>query len=223
MPKFKNLKGKTFGRLTVVGEHYKKSGVVMWPCLCECGNEKDVSSRDLGRSSKPTRSCGCLKVESNSMRVGKLSSSYRHGHAAGGKRSRAHRAYTCMMQRCYNPNNKDFKYYGGRGIKVCKRWSSSFENFLYDMGNPPEGMSIDRIDTYKGYSPENCRWATHIQQVRNARSNIKVIFNGKEMCLSELAEMLDINYFSLHSRLTRQGMTLDEAVSRGLNKKGVRR
>jgi hypothetical protein len=74
-----------------------------------------------------------------------------------------------IKQRCYNVNNKDYKHYGGRGIKVCDRWLESFENFLEDMGDRPDGYSLDRIDNNENYEPSNCRWADKETQIKNRR------------------------------------------------------
>jgi hypothetical protein len=93
-----------------------------------------------------------------------------HGHAQGGTTSHEYSIWSTMIQRCTNPKNKRYEYYGGRGITVCERWISSFENFIEDMGYKPSSKhSIDRIDNNKGYSPDNCRWGTIQEQSRNKR------------------------------------------------------
>jgi hypothetical protein len=96
-----------------------------------------------------------------------------------------------MKGRCSNPKNVRFKDYGGRGIYVCDRWQF-YENFLADMGERPKGKSLDRIDNDGPYSPDNCRWATPIQQMRNKRNNIMVLYGGRTMPLPEAAELAGI-------------------------------
>ena len=107
-----------------------------------------------------------------------------------------------MIQRCTNSKNKDFGRYGGRGITVCERWHI-FSNFLEDMGEPSSGMSLDRIDNDKGYSKDNCRWATRYEQAQNSRSNRVFTLQGESMCLAEWARRFGINYYTLISRIDR--------------------
>ena len=109
--------------------------------------------------------------------------------------------YHQMKQRCFNPKNAAFEYYGGRGITVCDRWMDSIESFVSDMGNPPEGMTLDRIDTNKGYSPENCRWATRAQQMSNRRCNRFLEFNGKRQTAREWATELGIHHNTIYQRI----------------------
>jgi len=118
-----------------------------------------------------------------------------------------------MHQRCSNNKHKDFAYYGGRGIKVCERWLT-FENFLDDMGERPEGMSLDRIDVDGDYCPENCRWADRVAQARNTRANHFVTYNGNMITVAQFAEVLGVNYHTLHTWVKRRGMSPEECVAR---------
>jgi hypothetical protein len=125
-----------------------------------------------------------------------------------------------MVQRCINPNNKKWADYGGRGILVCERWRT-FENFYADMGDRPDGMSLDRIDNDEGYSPGNVRWATATEQARNQRSNVMISFDGVTQTLRAWADQLGIHYSTLKGRHQR-----GEAVSdlfRPVKKQGARR
>lgn len=103
-----------------------------------------------------------------------------------GVRIKIHQIWDAMIQRCTNKNTTGYKYYGARGITVCDRWRD-FQLFYADMGEPPEGMSIDRIDNDGDYSPENCRWATKTEQARNTRRNHRISYNGRTQTLEEWA------------------------------------
>lgn len=116
-----------------------------------------------------------------------------------------------MRKRCLNPNTHNFKDYGERGIKVCDRWLNSFENFLADMGERPNGMTIDRINPNGDYEAGNCRWATPQMQARNRRNSITVEYRGRELSLTEYAEVRRVKYCSLFRRM-KAGMTPHEAA-----------
>lgn len=109
-----------------------------------------------------------------------------------------------MRTRCNNPNTRAYQNYGGRGIQVCAAWGS-FTQFLADMGEAPEGLSIERVENDKGYEPGNCRWATPKQQARNTRANRLIKHNGETLCLSEWAERLGTTADVLWKRLERKG------------------
>lgn len=178
--------GETFGFLIVTGEAPKRNGKKYYECRCHCGKIRIIYGNDLKRGH--SRSCkSCIMV--------------RHGHAKHkGQRSPTHAVWTSMWQRCRNPKCKTFSYYGGRGITVCDRWKT-FENFLSDMGEKPDGLCIERIDNESGYSPENCKWVTRFEQSRNTRRQRWVHWNGKDMRLIDAVRESGIPYTSLGKRL----------------------
>lgn len=131
--------------------------------------------------------------------------------------------FSGMKRRCYNPNDKRYKDYGGRGIKICKEWLNDTNKFIewafengYTEDILPNGVNkwtIDRIDNNGNYEPNNCRWVDRFTQARNKRSNHKVIYNEKEMSLKELSEIIGMNYYTLHSRLSKKvGWNLEMAI-----------
>lgn len=153
-----DLTGKRFGRLLVLCRYGSTNARGRnWKCLCDCGNiQYSTTSRLVNER---TRSCGCLRRE----QLARLSRTH------GMSESRAYHIWCGMWTRCTNAATKDWKNYGGRGISVCSRWEH-FENFLLDMGEPPDATSIDRIDNDGNYEPTNCRWATAKQQQSNRRA-----------------------------------------------------
>ena len=149
--------GDRFYRLTVIGRSDRRDGKnTCWHCRCDCGRETVVSTGQLRRGT--SKSCGCLAIELARARK-------EHGMAD----TPVYRVWQAMKNRCYNPKQRAYPYYGGRGISVCGRWRESFSSFLSDMGMPPTGMSLDRIDNDGNYEPGNCRWATTLQQRHNRR------------------------------------------------------
>lgn len=116
-----------------------------------------------------------------------------------------------MRQRCHNPNNEHYSQYGGRGITVCDKWER-YETFLLDMGDPPPGYSIERVDVNKNYCPENCKWASDLEQQANRRNNIKVNFQNKTQTISEWARELGICPATIGYRL-KQGYSVAEALN----------
>lgn len=157
MPQLISLTGNRYGRLLVVehaGPRTLPSGRVKhyWLCRCECGTEKEIVGDSLKRGL--TRSCGCL-----------------HREIASPERQMSnhpeYRSYRSMLSRCCIPSAAGYEYYGGRGIEVCERWKESFWNFLEDMGERPEGMTLDRLDADGNYEPGNCQWACKRTQARN--------------------------------------------------------
>ena len=131
----------------------------------------------------------------------------RHGKSY----SRAYSVWESMLSRCSNENHTAYENYGGRGITVCPQWGT-FLGFYADMGDPPEGMSLDRRDNDLGYSPENCRWATNIQQARNNRRSNFITAHGVTLTLAEWSERTGIKSHTINARI-RKGWSAEEAVS----------
>jgi len=159
---------------------------------CECGKEFTTFANNV--KSGHTKSCGCLRNEATRLR------STTHGHKAGGKRSRTYVVWMNMKARCDNPTSRLYQRYGGRGITYDRAWSS-FEAFLRDMGEVPQGQTIERKNNDEGYSRENCRWATRSQQAQN-KSNVKLYeWNGERRCVADWARVTGIQRLTLRHRL----------------------
>lgn len=195
--------GTTHGRLKIIEPTYK-DGLTAWLCICSCGKKHVVKNRDL----RNTKSCGCLRID-----LGKLNKTH------GMLKTPTYQAWHSMKQRCFNSNLKAWKNYGGRGITVCERWTTSFESFFEDMGEKPVGMSLDRIDNSKGYFPENCRWATKKTQCNNRRTNVVFVINGSPLTVSQMSNICGLSVQTLFWRIHKLKMTPEEAMNTPLLRK----
>lgn len=160
-----DLTGQVFTRLTVLECLGTERESGLWRCRCECGNEVITSTKLLRRAEK--KSCGCYHSDSAREHIVNLNKT--HGMSG----STEYNTWVSMKDRCNNPKSESYHLYGGRGIKISESWDSSFETFYADMGPKPSiKHSIDRIDPWKGYNKENCRWATSSEQINNRRHEL---------------------------------------------------
>lgn len=193
-----NLIGQSFGRLKVI-ELYSRGKNSKWKCSCACGTKKVVIACDL--RSGNTKSCGCLAKEMISKR------STTHGMFG----TRPYNIWNQMKLRC-KKNYFQRKFYFDKGIIVCDKWKT-FESFWSDMKyGYADHLTIDRIDNTKGYSKENCRWATPSEQNANKSTNRLITFNGDTKPLVIWSKELGFKYEKVRKRLNR-GWSFERAIS----------
>jgi len=210
--KKQNLTAIKFLRYSGIGSQQ------IWLFKCDCGNYKEKRIGNFITSS--ANNCGCLSFMSITKHRGSIRD--KNGH-----QKQIYRAWVQMRQRCNNPKNPDYHYYGGRGIKVCERWND-FSNFFFDMNEKFEKhklentyTTLDRIDNNANYSPQNCRWVNRFIQSNNRNFNRKVTYNGKTQTLSYWAKELPIRITSqnLYGRIFGRGWEVKRAFEQPI---GVR-
>lgn len=208
--------GRRYGRLTVMyqsGFRYKPSGqrTVLWHCRCDCGKEKDIPSNTLrnGRS----KSCGCLNSELSSKRATK------HGGCKEYNLEGIYRTWRSMKHRCYHKSSNRYKDYGGRGIKICDKWLiySNFRDWAIESGYK-DGLTIDRIDVNGDYCPENCRWATAVEQANNRRTNTSITAFGETKTAAEWERCTGVKQHTILARINN-GWDPERAVLEQVHKK----
>lgn len=187
-----DLTGRRFGKLTVI-ERVENSngGEPRWLTSCDCGGSAVVRGGNL--RSGHTRSCGCITQW--------------HGRTG----SRVHNIWKAMIERCRNPKTIGWSNYGGRGIKVCERWHN-FLNFIEDMGEPQDGMTLERLDNDGDYESGNCVWAPPGEQARNRRTNLRVDWNGESRIVADVADELGVSRSTVYTRISR-GWGIETALT----------
>lgn len=211
MPKLKDLTGQKFGRLLVLSraESPNPKYGAYWLCKCDCGSITIVRANCLKNS---TYSCGCLKTEKDIQKGQKRKT---HGMS----QKRIYKIWTDIKTRCYNKNNKEYKWYGERNIKMCNEWKNDFRVF-YDwaiQNGYTEELSIDRIEVNGDYEPNNCRWADKLTQANNTRTNHYVEINGVTHTVAEWSRIYNINRNYIYIRVQR-GWNWIDAITTPLNK-----
>ena len=203
MSNLKDLTGQTFGRLTVIERaENNKYNQARWKCSCECGNITIVQSANLIKGT--TKSCGCLKKE------------IQH-HKSN---TRLFSIWASMKKRCYNPKHNHYDRYGGRGIAMCEDWQNNFLSFYnWALTNGyNDNLTIDRIDNNGNYCPENCKWNTKKDQVRNRSCTRLLTYNGKTQSIAQWADEIGIKYSTLSTRLRRNQWNVEKALKTQIKK-----
>lgn len=202
----KDLSGLRFGKLVVVEyTGNNKSGRAMWLCRCDCGNYHKTLGKYLLNGD--TTSCGCHRA-----RI--LSNTIKRHTSHKMSKTKLYTKWVSIKDRCFNPKNKAYQNYGGRGIRVCKEWAESFENFYEWAINSgySEELTIDRIDVNGDYEPNNCRWADVKTQSNNTRRNHYLTYKGETKSLAEWAEIKKINYSTLRARINTYHWSVEKAL-----------
>lgn len=196
-----DIVGMTFNYWTVLERHGKRGQKATWKCICKCGKIKVIAGQSI--RSGESKSCGCRPHHTTG-----------HRHTINYSATPTYRSWQSMVSRCTQPSSPAFTYYNKRGIKICKQWRT-FANFFADMGERPDGTTLDRYPNNGGnYEPGNCRWATQREQANNKITNLSFTFDGKQFTLAELARHTGASKEKLRSRLCRSKLpwTVEGAV-----------
>lgn len=210
-----DVRGQRFGRLYVIAPAGRNAHrEVTWECVCDCGNHVIVAGYSLRCGN--TTSCGCWKSEVlDSLKI----RSTKHGLS----KHPLHAIWNGIKVRCNDKNRHNYMNYGGRGITICDEWKDDFKAF-YDWSIShgwKQGLSIDRIDNDKGYSPDNCRWADTYVQANNSRHCHYITYNGETLTISQWARKVGLKPHTLSARI-RSGWDIERALTTRLMKNQYR-
>ncbi len=193
--------GEKHGRLTIIERLITDKKHPKYLCRCDCGNYAQVEYSDLTRKYGGTKSCGCYRKDKAT----------KHNDS----RTRLYRIYYAMINRVTNPNHKEYKYYGGKGITICDEWKMSYDKFKkWALNNGySDELTIDRIDNQKGYFPKNCRWVTIQKQEDNKTVTKRITYNSETKTLNEWAKTLNIKRMTLYYRIYVHGWDIEKAFT----------
>ena len=196
-----DLTGQRFGRLTVLRRAENRGRRVYWFCACDCGETREILGQNL-RNGRVT-SCGCWNREKAALRMKQNKTTH------GLSKTRLYKIWIKMRERCEAKDERRFRLYSGRGIRVCSEWSDflAFKNWAESHGYR-EDLELDRINNDGNYCPENCRWTTRTVQVRNRRNTAVETINGETKSVAEWSEIFGYPYYIGQSR-HRRGIPLD--------------
>jgi hypothetical protein len=201
-----DLSGQQFGRLTVIEQVGRnKNGDMMYRCICNCNNVNEVITSSGHLKTGHTQSCGCLRAANH----------YRtHGESHGTNKTRLYNIWINMRSRCSNPNETGYENYGGRGITVCEDWNNyeNFRDWAYNNGYTDD-LTIDRIDVNGNYEPDNCQWATMLEQNNNRRSSLLITYFGETHSLKDWCRIFDLPYDLIHNRYHDRGWDFWSSIS----------
>ena len=202
MSKLVDITGKRYGNLVVIKRvENAPNGVAVWECLCDCGNTVTVRGGNL--KSGAVKSCGCRRKNAKP--------TLRHNMS----NSKLYRTWAAVKRRCNTPSDKNYKNYGGRGIKMCEEWNNSFEAFMnWAISNGySDSLTIERIDVNGNYCPENCTWIPANEQQNNRRTCYSITYNGKTQTLIDWCSELNLPYKLIHNRIHKLGWKFERAIS----------
>lgn len=192
---------KRFGRLLVYSDAGKDHrGEYQYVVLCDCGESKVLRGSAMRKGS--AKSCGCLRRETTAAK----------NHKHGGVGTPTYESWIGMKNRCLYESQPAYMRYGGAGVTIDPAWMD-FSKFFADMGERPDGMTLDRVDNAKGYFKDNCRWSTVAEQNRNTRQNVFLTHNGKTMCMKDWANETGIPYTTIQDRV-RRGFPVERILAR---------
>lgn len=213
-----DLTNRKFGRLKAIRRVGTRGNSPLWLCECDCGNFKEMTTRQLLHGSN--QSCGCFFRDRSLMNwaTSKLKKlSYRHGDYG----TRLYGIWHGMKTRCLNPNAATFKNYGGRGITVCEEWKNDYVNFKVwaESNGYEEHLTLERIDNNGDYEPGNCKWITLAAQQLNTRQIKYYSYLGNPYTLRQLSEISGIQMHTIDMRIKKLGWSVEDAVTRPLRRK----